>query len=395
MGPKSALKKICYFVLTFYLSFSAYTLYKISTQSSRSPHKVSRKNNGTTSHINHRQWSGRTLHIWGKAAIAEFFWLHIFQGSLVRDPRLLKYTGSMTIDKLKVSYTTGPSLKVESADTSVTDLVIVLNGREESKVNRAKKWLDALHDRRVFHKLRNLGIVLLGNEMCGNEWLWEYVESFAGLMKFIFIVYDVEEKQRPTVVRQWPLGVATYRNFPLVAKRDVNVHSVRKHRCNFLGTVYPNSSRAVLHRVLKDGNMEGCFVKVRYKWWDKETEDSMSTYHDVLKNSDLTLCPVGVNSESYRIYEAMSYGSVPVLEDVMTPGRCGRNAGAPYSLLKKYKAPVIFIKQWTELPRLLKHEKSLLMSELIERRKKILDWYDMFRYKMREDFLTVTKNTFR
>jgi len=42
----------------------------------------------------------------------------------------------------------------------------------------------------------------------------------------------------------------------------------------------------------------------------------------VLKSSDLTLCPVGLNSESYRIYEALSVGSLPVVEDRVVTDSC-------------------------------------------------------------------------
>lgn len=58
------------------------------------------------------------------------------------------------------------------------------------------------------------------------------------------------------------------------------------------------------------------------RWQAGESEDSLNFYLDILKSSDLTLCPVGFNSESYRIYEAMSVGSIPVIEDKTTPGQC-------------------------------------------------------------------------
>lgn len=45
-------------------------------------------------------------------------------------------------------------------------------------------------------------------------------------------------------------------------------------------------------------------------------------YQYALSLSDLTLNPVGMNTECYRIYEAMAHGSVPVVEDKTTPGLC-------------------------------------------------------------------------
>ena len=45
-------------------------------------------------------------------------------------------------------------------------------------------------------------------------------------------------------------------------------------------------------------------------------------YRRALQTSDFTLCPAGSNVESYRIYEAMSYGSVPILQrqPIIKPG---------------------------------------------------------------------------
>jgi len=59
-----------------------------------------------------------------------------------------------------------------------------------------------------------------------------------------------------------------------------------------------------------------------HSWKSHETSQSLSDYVSVLKSSDLTLCPVGLNSESYRIYEALSVGSLPVVEDRVVTGSC-------------------------------------------------------------------------
>lgn len=59
-----------------------------------------------------------------------------------------------------------------------------------------------------------------------------------------------------------------------------------------------------------------------YRWLAEETHEGLQSYLQILKSSDLTLCPVGKNSESYRIYEAMSVGSVPVIEDLSASQSC-------------------------------------------------------------------------
>uniref|UniRef100_A0A3B4T211 RXYLT1 C-terminal domain-containing protein n=1 Tax=Seriola dumerili TaxID=41447 RepID=A0A3B4T211_SERDU len=62
------------------------------------------------------------------------------------------------------------------------------------------------------------------------------------------------------------------------------------------------------------------------------------TLSDSSGQSELTLCPVGINTECYRIYEACSYGSVPIVEDTDTWHLCGRPS-SPLRLLKEQGHP--------------------------------------------------------
>ena len=122
-----------------------------------------------------------------------------------------------------------------------------------------------------------------------------------------------------------------------------------------------------------------------------ETSESLDEYVRALENSDLTLNPVGQNTESYRIYEAMSFGSVPVIEDQRTPGSCSVNV---LRLLKQYNAPVIWIKHWSELPEILKKENSQTKENLAKRRRDVIDWYSNFKNKMRHQFTNVISKQF-
>jgi len=81
------------------------------------------------------------------------------------------------------------------------------------------------------------------------------------------------------------------------------------------------------------------------RWLPLESEQSRQLYLDIVLQSDLTLSPVGLNTECYRIYEALSLGSIPVVEDIMTPGECdASNAASPLRQLKKMNAPVLYLK---------------------------------------------------
>lgn len=67
----------------------------------------------------------------------------------------------------------------------------------------------------------------------------------------------------------------------------------------------------------------------------------------------------------------------------------------PLRLLKKYKAPVIYIKDWTtDFPRILGQEAALNLKEKIERRVALVEWYEGFKLEMRKQLVEVTKRKF-
>ena len=131
----------------------------------------------------------------------------------------------------------------------------------------------------------------------------------------------------------------------------------------------------------------------------------MSKYRGALLQSDLTLCPVGQNTECYRIYEACELGSIPVVEDIVVDASCDvpsdplllRNVtsngtlpvSVPLRLLKRYNAPFIFVKSWDELPGIIRHELRLFLPEIVQRRKRLVKWYEHFKQEIREHFLDV------
>ena len=145
-----------------------------------------------------------------------------------------------------------------------------------------------------------------------------------------------------------------------------------------------------------------CFSATR--WQAGETPESQADYIQALQDSDLTLHPVGVNSECYRAYEALSYGSVPVIENIMTPGHCGSKGGgakndavvsAPFRLLKELGAPVIYVTTGRELVGILVQEQRRTHKEIVERRRKVIEWYDKFKRTIKERFLRIIEDEFR
>ena len=84
-------------------------------------------------------------------------------------------------------------------------LVLVLNGREPSKVEYSQMWLDYLPR---LPNLQRTVVMLLGNEKCNNSWIHKYLARNGGHVWAVFLVYDSPEIDNK-VFFQWPLGVAT------------------------------------------------------------------------------------------------------------------------------------------------------------------------------------------
>nr|CAD7575339.1 unnamed protein product [Timema californicum] len=343
--------------------------------------------------INHKFKSNCcTVEIWGKASIGVYLWKHILNGETEKLQGGLVYYGNKTIDDILFHFRFGPGIIQSTVPSDVEFVVLVLNGRSKDKIAISKVWLDYLP---LYKKLRGAIVLLLGDERCDNNWLLPYMKSRGGILNAAFMVYDSTLVDNIEFY-QWPLGVAAYRKFPHVLPEQVDTTSSRSHVCNFLGTLYENSSRHVLMSVIRTwGLEEDCIVLGRMKWQPLETRETLETYIKALLNSDLTLSPVGMNTECYRIYEAMSLGSVPVVEEVVTPGHCDHNAfNSPLRLLKEYGAPVYYIKDWRGLPTLIQHDAQLTLEEKIERRISVIQWYKGFKDTMKRKFVGVVKNNF-
>ncbi|KAL7401836.1 hypothetical protein ABVT39_005234 [Epinephelus coioides] len=333
------------------------------------------------------------VQIWGKAAIGLYLWEHILEGPLNPTDKVAQWReGELQSGKIDFSFYTGPAVVQGHVPLDMNSLVLVLNGREPQKVSYSTRWLEHVQALVQSHTVSHVAVVLLGNEHCNNDFIAPYLKRNGGFVDLLFVVYDspwVNDKD----VFQWPLGVAT--QFPMIRPNAQLITSNRPYLCNFLGTVYKNSSRETLMQVLKQSGLEkDCITTAREKWLPQETSDSLRRYQTALAQSELTLCPVGINTECYRIYEACSYGSVPVVEDVLTPGTCAAGPSSPLRLLKAAGAPFIFISDWKELPAILERERGMSQEQRVDRRRRLLEWYASFRQQMKERFTEVIEETF-
>ena len=101
---------------------------------------------------------------------------------------------------------TGPGIAPQSIPADSSNVVLILNGREASKVSIAHRWLDYIVQHLI--QFSNVAVVLLGNEQCDNSWIMQYMVMHGGPVKAAFVVYDSPDVDND-VFYQWPLGVAT------------------------------------------------------------------------------------------------------------------------------------------------------------------------------------------
>ncbi|KAH0616641.1 hypothetical protein JD844_027915 [Phrynosoma platyrhinos] len=382
-------KRACSALLAAYLLFSLYAAYSVFLKPRRppasrggrrekpgrgaaeewNPWEVDEKNDlQQKSENNHhllKKMEGQEeqtdlkVQIWGKAAIGLYLWQHIFEGLLEPvDVSAQWREGSIKTGSSFFSFITGPAVVPGYFSVEADNVVLVLNGREEGKISYATQWLHYAQTLIQTRKLQHVAVVLLGSEQCRND----------------------------------------YRNFPVVEPNWSMLQTPRLYQCNFLGTIYKNSTREILIDIMKQNGLDKlCWISAREEWWPQETNESLQNYQDALLQSDLTLCPVGINTECYRIYEACSFGSVPVVEDVMTPGSCGNSSvyrSAPLQLLKTMGAPFIFIRNWKELPAVLEKEQNMTLQQKIQRRKKLMEWYRQFKGQMKQKFISILQKSF-
>ena len=218
-----------------------------------------------------------------------------------------------------------------------------------------------------------IGLIVRGNEKCGNKWMEPTLRRHRDKIRFVFLTYgpsvqaynDMIAGKLPPIFH-WPLGVALTRGFPLTSAMSISEvaapsNAKRDKLCNFLGTIYDSSAtRQQIQTVLKRANDSwSCALSIRSTRPGIETKSEMESFVDTLSSSDFTLCPSGGSVESYRIFEAMALGSVPVIQrhaqNIKGSQQDEKYFFCAFSLqlLKEHNAPVVWIDDWHDLDKIM------------------------------------------
>lgn len=156
--------------------------------------------------------------------------------------------------------------------------------------------------------------------------------------------------------------------------------SQRKFVFNAIFSENTSPSRKWLSRILSNSTRLQAMpssIRISAEWTNKiqksQTHMQPSEYAKVLLNSIFTLAPIGNNPESFRIYEAIESGSIPVIaKDAKYNRRRCRDALAPMK-----DAPFVYLSDWGQLEDRLRNLMNDLPA-LEERQKGLQTWYSNF-----------------
>jgi hypothetical protein len=358
------------------------------------------------------------IEIWSFAHIGDYLWEHVLHAgsaaiSREYDPWDDNHPGAkMTMrDCLQLRYRAGPAVSNASQPSAsavqrfvgLAHLVLVLDASTEATIARATQWLDLLPE---FPSLDRVGLVVHGHAGCEKtDFIMKYVDDARYKVAFVFQVFagpqTIHEKVFP-----WPLGVSTPRGFPSIyrleteaPKRLLDVMAQkRKWLCNFYGTAYDRTSRRTMlnafGRKVKPNFSTRCNIRVRKEWTmdppsitfkSASSTRGIESYISAIATSMYTLAPAGNTSETPRWYESAALGSTPIIEDVTKPRQC---SWSPTDLLKRFKAPFVFVRSWADLPLQLAELDKQPAAENQAQSQRLMAWYHNFTLWNQDRFIS-------
>mmetsp|Transcript_33836 Transcript_33836/g.45741 ORF Transcript_33836/g.45741 Transcript_33836/m.45741 type:complete len:350 (-) Transcript_33836:429-1478(-) len=175
--------------------------------------------------------------------------------------------------------------------------------------------------------------------------------------------YYTEPDFRDSKLLYLPLGPR--QEFDRIYHHDILMHPIvqRKYAVNLIASISTQPlERYYLGRNLTKWAKTDAVLRDREifihmsRFWSKQPgllnkHLHPRSFREVLLNSIFTLCPTGHNPETYRIFEAVEAGSIPVicLNELYQNSAC-RDSFRPFL---HTSAPFLVLRSWTELPQVL------------------------------------------
>mmetsp|Transcript_1432 Transcript_1432/g.2339 ORF Transcript_1432/g.2339 Transcript_1432/m.2339 type:complete len:590 (+) Transcript_1432:21-1790(+) len=111
-------------------------------------------------------------------------------------------------------------------------------------------------------------------------------------------------------------------------------------------------------------------------------------YMSLLSNTVFVLCPAGNNPETFRHYEALEMGAIPVF---LRPALADRNF-LQHELWNNYPGPIL--SDWSEFDAYANKMRMATTRELDELQQQVKEWYSEFKLKEKSSLHHLLKRTF-
>jgi len=119
------------------------------------------------------------------------------------------------------------------------------------------------------------------------------------------------------------------------------------------------------------------FMHVAEQWHPEVTNAEYvppEKYAEIMQDSVFTPCPKGRSLDTFRLYESIESGSIPVIE--LAGGYARQHLPAEY-----FDSPILFVETWEAAPAMMM-ELVKDTGALIDRQKKLKEWYNGFMKKV-------------
>lgn len=182
-----------------------------------------------------------------------------------------------------------------------------------------------------------------------------------------------------------PLGSLVHDSMTYVNHGEFNrmiPASRRKHLCNFIGNLGNHPNRQALAKGLEKSGMGPNAKEFHYKHWgadggvkcltfysgaDWKSKKQMQPYEyrAVIQDSAFTFAPQGRGPSSFRLSEALEFGSIPILSDIDT-------VHLPYG---EHPLPVIANDEWETAPTELMQMYAEFPEKMDELQRRVFTWW--------------------
>lgn len=259
------------------------------------------------------------------------------------------------------------------------EITILDDGKFEKFINQSIIVISTAHNDRndyeqYFQKLHEMnysfGIILLSDER------YDSPTDFYKYAKFVFRNYWHKKFSDQKNVVTFSLGYKS--GFWKDATKEVKNCNARNYIWSFAGQITGKPTRIDMIAHIK--NIPKYFIHETFSWGDPQAL-SVTAYQDLLLNTIFVPCPTGFwNLDSFRVYEALECGCIPIVE---------KN---PIDYFANFygEHPFITIESWDQVPKIIN---SLMenRNHLEQRRVQCYRWWLDYKKKTHRKFVKIIR----